>query len=217
MYESCNDKEKCPFASKPRLVRDGDTMHGDDNNIKTLNMEVVRESLAKTGRYQATAFKPTMWELEGGTTRNEIKCSFEQKSLTIFELCHEVMTAVHKKVDYYEDSDLDMDYIPGHFQKYYGVSESITSTRFIRSLFLVFAKAAKATDNNKEVSGSVSKRARLGDFKEVTVGMASANMPGGEKGHSYYSRMLTIYRFDNSVGEPMEIWFEKKSSTTGNE
>ena len=75
----------------------------------------------------------------------------------------------------------------------------------------------KATDHNKDGDGSAPKRARLGEVDEVTVGMASSNMPGGERGCDYYSRMLTIYRFNNSAGEPTEIWFEKKSSTTGNE
>jgi len=218
VYESCDDKEKCPFANKARSVRDGKEQHvRHGKNIKTLDMEAVRESLAKTGRYQATAFRPDMWQWEQGITPHEIKSSFEQKSLTIFELCHEVMTGVHKNVDYYaDDIDFEMDAIPSHFKKFYGVSETITSTRFIRSLFLVFAKAVKSTNHNQG-DGGAYKRARLGESEEVTVGMASSNMPGGEKGYDYYSRMLTIYRFDNLAGEPMEIWFEKKSSTTGNE
>jgi len=92
-------------------------------------------------------------------------------------------------------------------KKVYGVSKSITSRQFVRSIFLVLAQAKlKSLANEGE---SAEKKTRNTPSAKVTVGKAKSSM-AAERGH--YSRSKQIYRFFSGDNTPMEICVESRNS-----
>ena len=83
----------------------------------------------------------------------------------------------------------------------------ITSRQFVRSIFLVFARAKGKT--NASGDESAVKKARSAPVEEVTVGMAKSNISVKNGGHS---RMKKIIRFYSAANEKMEICLESRSS-----
>ena len=108
--------------------------------------------------------------------------------------------------------DLDGDLAPSplysQLKKDYGVSKSITSRQFVRSIFLVLARAKMRPLAN--AGESAEKKARSTPSAKVTVGKAKSNVTV-ENGHYYRSKQ--IYRFFSADNEPMEICIESRRSS----
>lgn len=184
----CKDKESCPDREKSTEYTDR------KGKSTTLDTDWARGQLVERGRFQ----------VDGKYCKS--KCSFKREEMSIYQLCEKVKDIIHSSVQYVDDGGEWGEYydfgIPSHFQRFYGVSKSISSKQFIRSLFLVFTKAAKAAESLGE---NATKRARMQRNEEVTIGAADATT---KLCHAYYSRTMTIFRFYSATHEPMEICLE---------
>ena len=208
----CKDKESCPNSGNVPQYTDGRS----GKSKKTLDMQWAREQLTERGRFNLFPRPPNWSPRDNEPPSAGVECSFKREQMSLWSLCDKVKAIVHKNVDYaaeyygdWGDSDGSGGRIPGHFQRFYGVSKGIPPKQFIRSLFLVFTKAAGVTTNTEDETAN--KRARLGPIDEVTFGKAKSNMWEDD---TYYGRSITIYRFYSAAHEPFEIHMEHFSGFT---
>ena len=186
-FESCADKDSCKNASKP-LTCLGYSSDTKKSETHTIDEAMVRQKLADEGRVSLT----------GEYRSNVVECSFEKKKLTVFQLCRIARKVIRSNSGRALNWNLKRDY---------GVSDAISTRQFVRSIFLVFARAASKTLPDEDESAM--KKARIAPSREVTIGTAESTI-GVEKGQ--YSRMKKIIRFYSADNEPMEICFESRSS-----
>jgi hypothetical protein len=189
------------------------TCHGYSSESKkyetlTVDEAKARQNLTDAGRAQLT-------ETSSSRKRpsNVVKCSFEKKKMNLFVLCRKVGKAIDSNTDGYRMYEEEGEQVPlnRHLKRDYGVSKSISSRQFVRSIFLIFARAEnKITISEEEEDESAEKKARVTPSQKVTIGMAKTNIVAAKIGH--YSRMKKIIRFYSAANEPLEICLESRSS-----
>lgn len=212
-FQYCADKDSCKNASKPL------TCHGYSSKSKkyeTLTVEeaVVRQKLTDKGRVQLTetssdelrwAERDDYWK-----PSNVVKCSFEEDEMNLFDLCRNVGKAIDSNTGgYMYEEEGEQPPLNWHLKRDYGVSKRISSRQFVRSIFLIFARAENKITMNEE-DESAEKKARVTPSQKVTIGMAKTNIDAAKIGH--YSRMKKIIRFKSAANEPLEICLESRSS-----
>ena len=140
---------------------------------------------------------------------NELECSFKEDEKTLFELCSLAGEEIDSNTggQVYEEEGEQVP-LNGHLKRDYGVSKSITSRQFVRSIFLVFARAA-TSETALDQDESAMKKARIAPSRKVTIGMAKSTV---EVKKGQYSRMKKIMRFFSAANEPMEMCFESRGS-----
>ena len=141
---------------------------------------------------------------------NVVECSFRQSNMTIFQLCDKVERIIRKKTrtEYAEWEDEPVA-LSGELRRDYKVSGQITTRQFVRSLSLLFANANAAEADESEAGRRPSKKARLANVGEVSVGYAKTNISGSR---GSFSRMMKIYRFYSASNEQIEICLESRSN-----
>ena len=215
MFSSCNycdDK----VSSDEAKESDGKGFCGDYNGKPIdIDMGKAREKLASKGRVQLTKEDPNDLSYKGDYYHpsNVVQCSFEQKSMTLFEVCNEVDKNIHEHVDGYgyHEGDGESPRLNGYLKRDYKVSRNITSRQFVRTIFLSFVNATDAVVNDDSELESKAKKARPAPIDDVTIAMAKSNITGVKTDH--YSRMKKIYRFYTASREQVEICLESKSSS----
>ena len=207
-FEYCADKNSCNNASKPLTVSNGE-------NSQTVDEATVRQKLAdKEGRVRLTEESPyESWQRENcdyWKPSNVVECSFKEDEMTPFQLCKLAFEVIDIKTggEYMYEETGRRARLDWNLKRDYGVSKAITSRQFVRSIFLVFARAV-ASEKAVDKDESATKKARIAPSRKVTIGMAESNVQV-KKGH--YSRMKKIMRFYSANNEPMEICFESRSS-----
>ncbi len=211
-FQYCADKDSCENASKPLKF------HGyspDSKKHKTLTVDEakVRQKLTDKGRVQLTKTSPD--ELRRAERddywkpSNVVKCSFEEDEMNLFDLCRKVGKAIDSNTGgYMYEEEGEQPPLNWHLKRDYGVSKRISSRQFVRSIFLIFARAENNITINEE-DESAEKKARVSPSQKVTIGMAETNI--ATKIGSY-SRMKKIIRFKSAANEPLEICLESRSS-----
>lgn len=188
-FDYCPDKESCSYARKPLECR-GYSAKCKKDEIQTIDVAWARQTLSVKGSVYLTDEDPYDLSYEGdycAPRSNGVQCSFQEYELH-FELCR----IVEKGFGPYMDQRMyDGGLVSLHRQlkEDYGVTGRITSRRFVRSIFLVLARAKGmplATDESAE------KKARSTPSEEVTVGEAKSNI---SVKNGYFSRSKKIYRF----------------------
>jgi hypothetical protein len=211
-FQYCADKDSCKNASKPL------TCHGYSSESKkyetlTVDEAFVRQKLAEVGQVQLTETSPDelCWAERDDYWKpsNVVKCSFEEDEMNLFELCRNIGKAINSHSDEYEYEE-EGERVPlnWHLKRDYGVSKRISSRQFVRSIFLIFARAENKITISEE-DESAEKKARVTPSQKVTIGMAKTNI--ATKIGSY-SRMKKIIRFKSAANEPLEICLESRSS-----
>ena len=211
-FEYCADKDSCKNKSKP-LTCHGYNSDTKKNGTQTIDEALVRQKLADKGWLHLTELSPRdslafersdYWERP-----NEVKCSFTEDEMTLFELCKLAFEVIDSNTggQEYEEED-EQTPLNRYLKRDYGVSEAISSRRFVRSIFLVFARAA-TSETALDKDESAIKKARIAPSRKVTIGMAKSSVQV-KKGQ--YSRMKKIMRFYSADNEPMEICFESRGS-----
>ena len=200
-FKKCENKEGCPSVGKP-------VQYMDHGTTKTLDIEEARNKLATKGWIWFS--EPDEWEMEDDYyVPDRAECSFKREEMNVFEVCIKVGEIINERLSHdllFEGQECMLD---RYLKRDYGVSGDITSSRFVRSMFLVFAKASTCTSVNNEEEEVPTKKARKASINEVTVGMAKAyiSVEGGT-----YSRMKKVFRFYSAAREPIEILIESKIS-----
>ena len=214
-FEYCADKDSCKNASKP-LTCHGYNPDTKKHETQTIDEASVRQKLTdKEGWVRLAEESPgECWRRERALyyvkPSNVVRCSFKEDEMTLFQLSE----LAFKVIDYNTGGEYGYEemgrraLLNWNLKRDYGVSKSITSRQFVRSIFLIFARAAvneKALDKDE----SAMKKARIAPSQKVTIGTAESTVEV-KKGH--YSRMKKIMRFYSANNEPMEICFESRSS-----
>jgi hypothetical protein len=192
--------------------------HGYSSNSKkhktlTVDEAKLRQKLTERGRVQLTKTSPDdlRWAERDDYWKpsNVVKCSFEEDEMNLFELCRNIGKAIDSNTGgYMYEEEGEQPPLNWHLKRDYGVSKRISSRQFVRSIFLIFARA----ENNITISEedeSAEKKARVTPSQKVTIGMAETNI--ATKIGSY-SRMKKIIRFKSAASEPLEICLESRSS-----
>ena len=209
-FDYCEDKESCQNVDNPLKCLGYSSKHKKTMS-KTPNMDRVRKQLSDKGRAVLTDMDPDDFSYkcdDYSGPSNMVECSFKRQEMNLFELCRKVAKSIDKKTDAYGCLDEgELPNLNGHLKSDYGVSMVITSRQFVRSIFLVFARAKGKT--NASGDESAVKKARSAPVEEVTVGMAKSNISVKNGGHS---RMKKIIRFYSAANEQMEICLESRSS-----
>ena len=192
----CEDRKSCPQPDERIMVEGGDC--GED--VLHLDMDFARKLLAEKGEVNLGHMSILV---TGDGPAFKVNCSFEKKDMNLFDICKEVEETIRGEV--YILGYFGACLIPSHFQKSYGISELISSKRFIRSLFLVLTKAP----------GIGMKKARLTPMQgEVTVSKIFTHVPtfdlswvfdGNTENIRHYEHRKTIYRFFSAANEPIEL------------
>lgn len=211
-FEYCADKESCKNASKP-LNCLGHSSDAKKSETQSIDVGILRQKLADTeGRVRLTEESPDdIWErCDYWEPSNVVECSFKEDEMTLFELCHIAGKVIDSKTGgrYEYEETGRRGRLNRHLKRDYGVSKSISSRQFVRSIFLIFVRAATKTALDQDKSSAV-KKARIAPSRKVTIGMAKSTVE--VKGGSY-SRMKKIMRFHSADNEPVEICFESRSS-----
>ncbi|KAK1743957.1 hypothetical protein QTG54_005554 [Skeletonema marinoi] len=208
-FEYCSDKESCKSAGE-NLKCEGYSSKSKKEESQTIDKAWARQRLSEKGKVYLTDVDPDdlSWKGDYYSRSNGVECSFEEYEINHFELCRMVEKGFGSNMD---QSMCDGGLVSLHRQlkKDYGVTKSITSRHFVRSIFLVLARAKLKPLAN--VGESAEKKARSTPSSKVTFGKAKSNL-AVENGH--YSRSKQIYRFFSADNEPMEICLESRSSYT---
>ena len=212
-FQYCADKDSCKNASKP-LTCHGYSSKSKKHKTKTVDEAKLRQKLTDgRGRVQLT--KTSSDELRWAERddywkpSNVVRCSFEEDEMNLFDLCHKVGEVIDTHTGgYMYEEEGEQPPLNRHLKRDYGVSESISSRQFVRSIFLIFARAENNITMNEE-DESAEKKARVTPSQKVTIGMAETNI-ATKIGN--YSRMKKIIRFKSAANEPLEICLESRSS-----
>lgn len=190
IWQKCENKESCPDANKPVQ-----TYNYRNNATSTLDINEVRKDLAN-GKFKSSGI--------------DAECSFKQVEVaSLYRLGATIAANIHKRMKQQQGYNGSQHTLNRNLKVDYGVVGNITSRQFVRSIFLIFARAKEASMDTGE-EGNVSKKPRTTSIKEVTVGMAKTRV-SVENGN--ISREKKIFRFYSSANEQMEICFEDKSSS----
>lgn len=193
-WKKCENKESCPSVNKPVL-------YDDRGTIKTLDIEETRKKLSEKGRILLVMPDDMDWKGDYYEPYC-IECSFKREEMSVFEVCSKVGEIINDRLGRELLFVGEECMLNPHLKRDYGVSGDITSSQFVRSIFLVFTKA-------KGVGEEVSTKKACKPFSEVAVGKAKSHI-SVEKGA--YSRMKKVFRFYSAKQEPIEICIESKSS-----
>jgi len=207
-FKYCSDKKSCKSADQP-LECEGYNSESKKNETHTIDVAWARQRLSEKGKVYLTDVDPDdfSWKSPYYSRSNGVECSFQEYEMNHFELCRMVEQGFGSNMaERYDGSLVSLHSL---LKKVYGVSKSITSRQFVRSIFLVIARAElKLLANESE---SAEKKARSTPSAKVTVGKAKSSM-AVENGH--YSRSKQIYRFFSADNTPMEICAESRFSYT---
>eukprot|EP00986_Skeletonema_menzelii_P017043 scaffold17186_cov124-Skeletonema_menzelii.AAC.2 len=85
--------------------------------------------------------------------------------MNLFELCHIAGKVIDSETDgeYYKEMGRRAS-LNWHLKQRYGVSQPIISRQFVRSIFLIFARAASKTAHDEDASAM--KKARIAPSRE---------------------------------------------------
>eukprot|EP00984_Skeletonema_dohrnii_P010486 scaffold4091_cov85-Skeletonema_dohrnii-CCMP3373.AAC.1 len=206
--EHCSDKESCKSVGE-NLECEGYSSKSKKKETHTIDKAWARQRLSEKGKVYLTDVDPDDFSCESpyNSRSNGVECSFEEYERNHFELCRMVEQGFGSNMaERYDGSLVSLHSL---LKQVYGVSKSITSRQFVRSIFLVIARAElKPLANAGE---SAEKKARNTPSAKVTVGKAKSSM-AVENGH--YSRSKQIYRFFSGDNTPMEICVESRFSYT---
>eukprot|EP00985_Skeletonema_marinoi_P030821 scaffold34053_cov73-Skeletonema_marinoi.AAC.2 len=201
-FKYCSDKESCKSAGQP-LECEGYNSESKKNETHTIDVAWARQRLSEKGKVYLTGEDPPR--------SNPVQCSFQEYERNHFKLCRMVEKGFGSNMRKYDlDGDLAPRPLHSQLKKDYGVSKSITSRHFVRSIFLVLARAKMRPLANAVAGESAEKKARSTPSAKVTVGKAVSKITV-ENGH--YSRSKQIYRFFSADNVPMEICIESRSSS----
>eukprot|EP00985_Skeletonema_marinoi_P005495 scaffold2385_cov81-Skeletonema_marinoi.AAC.3 len=207
-FEYCSDKESCKSAGE-NLECEGYSSKSKKKETHTIDKAWAQQRLSEKGKVYLTDVDPDdfSWKSPYYSRSNGVECSFQEYEMNHFELCRMVEQGFGSNMaERYDGSLVSLHSL---LKKVYGVSKSITSRQFVRSIFLVIARAElKLLANESE---SAEKKARSTPSAKVTVGKAKSSM-AVENGH--YSRSKQIYRFFSADNTPMEICAESRFSYT---
>ena len=179
-FQYCADKGSCKNVSNPLTCS---VYKSEEDETRTIDVTMVRRKLRDQGQVDLTEEFRT----------NEVKCSFEEGKTNLFTLCRKVDNAVNVSLSH-------------HLKRDYGVSESIGSRQFLRSIFLIFARAESKITNTKKKKRKAPRKA---PSQKVTIGMAESRIRAAEEGRFFF-RMKKIIRFYSAANEPLEICIESR-------
>ena len=208
----CKDRESCTNKTESIVVESIEpsvdwSLDGSNKARPKIGVHLsddqAREMLAEKGKIELGF--PLVGE---NIPTNRISCSFESKSMTIFEVCHELMEAIWENV-YFEDPSgqhSPRHPIPQHIQKAFGLSEIMSSDRFIKSVFLVLSKV-----NQPTAERPLTKQARA-DYEQVSIGEVwshTFDVDWVNDSYRHYEHSKSIYRLYSMPGhQPIEICLE---------